>query len=632
MSGICGWAGTPFAGERQPASIESMAAALTHHAGNERQSVEGGRSAAAAVGTRAEGLDSHRADGLLSVVYGNPRWTDRESAEFCVAHGLAASIARAYRRDGADFLRRLKGSFALAVLANDGLDALLAIDRIGAASITYCMQRGVLVFASNADSLNRHPASAAPLNRQSLFNYVYFHMVPGNATISEDQWRLAPGTYVALRAGKPVIASYWEMHYSEDVRTRYPEQKEAFRGLLLQAVREASQGARTGTFLSGGTDSSTLAGLLTQVAREPVNTYSIGFAAPGYDEMSYARIAAKHFGTRHHEYYVTPADVVNAVPEMAKIFDQPFGNASAVPTYYCARLAKTDGIERLLGGDGGDELFGGNARYATQYLFSLYNQLPATLRNRLIEPGLSRFPAGDKVPWLRKLKSYVRQASMPMPARLESYNLLQRFGPQQVFCADFLVGVDMGQPLELLAHTYTEAHAESELNRMLALDLKFTLADNDLRKVTRACELAGVASAFPLLDDDLVAFSAQLAPHLKLKRTRLRHFFKQALGDFLPSEILTKQKHGFGLPFGLWLASDPALRDLALDSLASLRGRNIVRAEFIDELCQARLSEHASYYGTMVWVLMMLEHWFDQRAKAVSQVEPGIHKVQGGPV
>ena len=460
MSGICGWAGILPGGERSRALLENMADALAHHAGNERQSLEAGRSAAAVVGTRAEGLHSHRASGLLSVVYGTPRWTDRESVEFCATHGLAASITHAYRRDGTDFLRRLKGSFALAVLADDGLEALLAIDRVGATSLTYALRHSTLVFASNADSLNRHPATASPLNRQSLFNYVYFHMVPGNATVYEDQWRLAPGTYFTLRAGNAVSASYWEMHYSERVTTPYPKQKEAFRGLLLQAVREAAEGARTGTFLSGGTDSSTLAGLLTQVAGEPANTYSIGFAAPGFDEMGYARLAAKHFGTRHHEYYVTPADVVRAVPEMARIFDQPFGNASAVPTYYCARLAGADGIERLLGGDGGDELFGGNSRYATQYLFSLYNRLPAALRKRLIEPGLFRLPGAGSVPWLRKLKSYVRQASMPMPARLESYNLLQRFGPQEVFCSDFLVGLDLAQPLALLSQTYSEAHAE----------------------------------------------------------------------------------------------------------------------------------------------------------------------------
>src|SRR5262249_16699723 len=140
-----------------------------------------------------------------------------------------------------------------------------------------------------------------------------------------------------------------------------------------------------GTFLSGGTDSSTVAGMLGEVTGQPARTYSIGFDAQGYDEMAYARIAARHFNTRHNEYYVTSDDVVSAIPQIAAVHDQPFGNASAVPTFYCAKLARDDGVDVLLGGDGGDELFGGNDRYATQYLYSLYSDLPSGLRKGLIE-------------------------------------------------------------------------------------------------------------------------------------------------------------------------------------------------------------------------------------------------------
>ena len=152
---------------------------------------------------------------------------------------------------------------------------------------------------------------------------------------------------------------------------------------------------------------------------------------------------------------------------------------------------------------------------------------------------------------------------------------------------------------------------------MLALDLKYTLADNDLPKVTRSCELAGVDVQYPMLDDAVVAFSARLAPGLKLKGTRLRYFFKEALRGFLPDEIIVKEKHGFGLPFGPWLASHAPLRQIALDSVADLKQRHIVRADFIDDLTSMHVRSHAGYYGTMVWVLMMLEQWFSQhRASA----------------
>jgi asparagine synthase (glutamine-hydrolysing) len=200
-----------------------------------------------------------------------------------------------------------------------------------------------------------------------------------------------------------------------------------------------------------------------------------------------------------------------------------------------------------------------------------------------------------------------------MPARLEHYNLLEHFGPARVLDEEFLTASDAGEPLRQLAETYGRTNAASLINRMMALDLKYTLADNDLPKVTRMCDLAGLECVFPMLDERVVEFSAHLAPRLKLKGTRLRYFFKKALGDFLPHEIIAKTKHGFGLPVGLWLDKHRRLRELAMDSLTDLKGRHVVRSEFIDELTSVHLVGHASYYGVMVWVLMMLEQWFRAR-------------------
>ena len=330
--------------------------------------------------------------------------------------------------------------------------------------------------------------------------------------------------------------------------------------------------------------------------------------------MSYARLASKHFGTSHHEYYVTPDDVVAAIPRIGAVFDQPFGNASAVPAFYCARLARADGVTRMLGGDGGDELFGGNERYSKQHVFALYDKVPGLLRKALLEPTVFNFPAGERLKLIRKARSYIEQASLPMPARLETYNLLGRFGPSQVFTGAFLASADVGAPLASLSHTYAQNDASSLINRMLALDLKVTLADNDLPKVIKACELAAMEAAFPFLSDQMVAFSARLTAKQKLNGTQLRYFFKEALRGFLPDEIITKQKHGFGLPFGVWLQKHKPLQQLALDSLNDLKQRQIVRPEFIDALVGQHLNEHAGYHGTMVWVLMMMEQWFKQRS------------------
>jgi asparagine synthase (glutamine-hydrolysing) len=268
----------------------------------------------------------------------------------------------------------------------------------------------------------------------------------------------------------------------------------------------------------------------------------------------------------------------------------------------------------LLGGDGGDELFGGNKRYATQYLYSLYSDLPRAFRKGLIEPIAFLSP---EIGMAGKVQRYIRNASLPMPARYDNYNLLERLGADNIFSREFLDSVDALEPRMMLSHAYGSAQASSLINRMLALDLRFTLADNDLPKVTRACELAGLDVRFPMLDDAVVSFSAVLPPRLKLRGTRLRYFFKEAMRGFLPDEIIAKTKHGFGLPLGPWLKTHRPLRQLALDSLADLKKRGIVRPEFIDELTSTHVERQASYYGTMVWVLMMLEHWLKQRRPVV---------------
>jgi asparagine synthase (glutamine-hydrolysing) len=277
-------------------------------------------------------------------------------------------------------------------------------------------------------------------------------------------------------------------------------------------------------------------------------------------------------------------------------------------------MARADGIGRLLAGDGGDELFGGNYRYAKQQMFAWYGKVPAFLRRFGIEPLLLNTALGDIGP-MRKLGNYVRQARLPMPERMETYNLLDRLGPERILTDDYLSRIDQGVPMALLRETYDGAHAGHMLNRMLAVDMRFTLADSDLPKVTGACGLAGIEVAFPFLDENLMAFAATLPPREKVRGTRLRHLFKDALREFLPPEILTKKKQGFGLPFGLWLAEHPGLRELTGDSLSSLKQRCIVRPSFIDELLDRHHAEHAAYFGTMVWTLLMLEQWLAAHEK-----------------
>ncbi len=178
-----------------------------------------------------------------------------------------------------------------------------------------------------------------------------------------------------------------------------------------------------------------------------------------------------------------------------------------------------------------------------------------------------------------------------------------------VFEPEFLKAIDPRQPRDIAREVYARTSSRSPVNRMMHLDLKETLADNDLRKVNGMCELAGIAVRYPMLDDELVAFSGRLTPAQKVKGLRLRHFFKEALQDFLPPQTITKTKHGFGLPFGLWLERDATLRQIAHDSLASFRQRGYVRPAYVDRLLELHESSHASYFGVMIWIVLMLEQW-----------------------
>ena len=611
MSGLCGWLDTVGGAAAAPDAIAAMASALQRFDKGEIRTAVSGPAAVAVTGPDT---DIFREGDRLAAVRGRPRFEDAELAGVAQRDGNARALAQGYARKGRDILASVSGTFAFALIDAGRRELLLATDRVGTQPLCHAKAGGVLVFGSALDAIGAYPGMPDAVDRQAIYDYVYFHMIPGPRTIHAGCTRLRPGTLLWQNGAASESRPYWEMRYVEDDRRSFPELKEAFLSNLRDSVRRAASDGVVGTFLSGGTDSSTIAGMLGEVTGEPARTYSIGFEAQGYDEMEYARIAARHFGTRHHEYYVTPADVVAAIPRIAAAHDQPFGNSSAVPTYYCAKLAREDGVTALLGGDGGDELFGGNDRYVKQHLYSLYSDLPAALRKGLIEP-LAFLP--PEVSIVGKVQRYIRNASVPMPARYDNYNLLERLGPANVFADEFLAGVDHELPRNQMAREYHAARAGSLINRMLAFDLKYTLADNDLPKVSRSCELAGVSIRYPLLDDALVAFSAQLPPRMKLKGTKLRWFFKEALRGFLPDAIITKTKHGFGLPFGPWLQSHPPLKQIAMDSLSDLRRRGIERAALIDELTGVHIREHAGYYGTMVWVLMMLEQWIKVHKAAV---------------
>jgi asparagine synthase (glutamine-hydrolysing) len=551
--------------------------------------------------------ETHQAEEpARSRVWGNPTC----EGKYISTQDLAERFSRLSGHELETELCKLRGAFALAIELEDG-SKLLAVDRFGQRSICWRVLAGSICANPRADLLaDLKPAS--DIDVQALYDYLHFHVIPSPRTVFSGVHRVEAGHYLIWRGGRASVARYWHPHFEEPKSGSLTLLQDEFRILLRTSVRRQLDKGEPACYLSGGTDSSTVAGLIAEISGMKPLGYSIGFEAEGYDEMSFARIAAQHFGVRHREYYVTPDDLVRSMPVVAAHYDQPFGNSSAVPAYLCAMQASKDGVTHLLAGDGGDELFGGNARYAKQRLFELYRHIPSLIRSGAIEP-LFLHSRASRLPIARKISSYIEQARVPMPDRLELYNLLHRLGPQTMLPAKALEFMDPSDPLEQQRRVWAECQPEEWLNRTLAFDWRYTLAESDLPKVVGSADLAGLSVGFPLLDEDLLAFSMKLPSEFKLKGQQLRWFFKEALKGFLPDEIITKPKHGFGLPFGPWLIREPILRCLAEDALSQLVRRGLIRPDFVSSLMNERLPSHPGYYGELVWILTMLEFWLRAR-------------------
>jgi asparagine synthase (glutamine-hydrolysing) len=506
---------------------------------------------------------------------------------------------------GPEAIARLNGSFAGVVSIDSGGEALAA-DRFGLETLCWRQEADSLRVSGRADDLG-----ATEIDPQAIYDYLFFHVIPSPRTIFKDVHRL-PAGHVGHFDGRSVqVQSFGRLTFSPRASLGFDEAKRDFRRLLQQAVQRQLEPGVPACFLSGGTDSSTVAGHIKQLAGE-VHTYSIGFDAEGYDEMEYARLAARHFGATHHEYYVTPDDLVRSIADVAGAYDQPFGNSSALPAYYCTLRAREDGVTKLLAGDGGDELFGGNERYAKQKVYQHWDRVPSPLQ--ALVSSFVNLPGADRLDMLRKGRNYIRDARQGLPDRLHNYNLLLRLGPQQVLEPGFVAAVRPESVFEKMRQVWALASASNQLDRMLAFDWRYTLAESDLPKVRGTSTLAGVKVGYPLLDDDLADFSMTLPEEFKVKGQTLRWFFKEALRDFLPEAIITKQKKGFGLPFGVWANRHAGLKALATDSVRGFGTRGVVRPEFMQRVLTELMPQHPGYYGEMVWIVMMLEQWLRRHA------------------
>ncbi|MCW8890538.1 MAG: asparagine synthase-related protein [Sedimenticola sp.] len=553
-------------------------------------------------------------DALMLVLLGEPEWVGKSSLGIDSPQSLCQALIEEYRDKGAKFLDTLSGEY-LFVLVDEANDTLIAgVDRMTRFPLYWARTKSGIVLASTASAVLAYPGVERVLSHQGIYNFVYSHMIPSPSTVYDQVQKLSAGQRLVYTKSAVTIRNVLVPNFQARTTLGFSNAGAKLKQLLKRSVeKQLESSLKTGAFLSGGLDSSTVVGMMAELSEGEPEAFAIGFDAEGYDEMPYARITAKHFGVKLNEYYVTPDDVVEALPKVATSYDEPFGNSSALPAYFCAKFAKEQGMDRLLAGDGGDELFAGNERYAKQSIFEAYGYLPKWLRAGAIEPILAIAP--ERLSLFRKANSYIKQANVQLPDRLRIYNYVNLHSPSELFTDEFLADVNTQFPEEYYRDVYNIPEKASKLSRMLYLDWQYTLADNDLRKVSHMCAVAGIDVAYPMIDDELIEFSCTLPDQWKLKGQNLRYLFKEALRGWLPDATISKAKHGFGLPFGIWMSTHKPLQELAYEALSSLKKRGYFKPEFIDNVIKMHRDTHAVYYGELVWILTVLELWMTEHAR-----------------
>ena len=514
-----------------------------------------------------------------------------------------------YLRFGQEFMDRLRGEFSFCLWDGRGQRLLVATDFYGIRPVVYFRNGGESVAASRIGQVML-AGSDRDINPEAVYHYLFFQAICTPLTIYKQISKLGPGRALSIEPDRFREFEYYDLQYPT-----LDKGEDYWRRVIPQALEKAvsryvprDEPRSTGCFLSGGTDSSTIAGYYTRLSGQPARTFSIGFDDPKYNELNFARTAAGHFKTEPHEYLINPDDVLSLLQYLPRIYHEPFGNASVIAVYFCARMAGEQGVRTMLGGDGGDEIFGGNERYVTNLVFERYFRLPALVRKALLEPALKVLPGKEAV---HKARRYVRRANMPNPQRFYSYNLLAETDNRTVFQPEFLEELDTNCFLRLARENYDRPDPALDTDRLLYLDMKFTITDNDLRKVTQMVEAAGLRARFPLLDRDLVDFAGTIPPWLKVRPGRNRYMFKQAMRGFLPDEIIEKSKHGMGLPVASWLKHEPRLSELINDTVFSSEAgiRQYIRPDYLDRIRADFKGDQTSFYGDNLWVFLVLENW-----------------------
>lgn len=576
-------------------------------------------------------------DGEVQIAYNGEIYNFREIRnilEGCGHHFHSATdtevALKAYLQWGIDCLKRFVGMFAIALWDSKKKCLFLARDRFGIKPLYYSSLGETLLFASELKALMAFKAFKRNVDMDAIPLFLHYQYVPAPRTIFENTYKLLPGHYLVHDGEKFTSHSFWE--YPGIIEQNGPlkpedenEQLKELDRLLTQAVSDRLvSDVPLGALLSGGIDSSVVVALMQKVSNTPARTFSIGFKEREYNEAPWASRIANHLGTNHTELYVSSSDALELIPKLPELYDEPFADSSAIPTYLVCRLARSQ-LTVALSGDGGDEQFSGYVRYwSTQAVAKAFQHLPRSVRRvlaRLLRAIPSNWIERCYLPWRGDLPTRFQIANFPDKWQ-KLVNQMQYTQISDLYRMTICLWSEdelyrmMGNrlPESQYEETFRETEGWPLLSRLMRVDQRTYLPDAMLTKVDRASMANSLEIRVPLLDHRVVEYTSKLPDSLKYRNGSSKYLLKKLLARYVPTGLFERPKMGFGVPIDRWFRGE--LKNLLLDYLSTerLRKEGLFDHTLIERKINEHLSGHANHQYRL-WSLLMWEMWRERWLK-----------------
>ena len=612
MCGICGVAG----GDPADGSdlVHRMCAAMVHRGPDDEgimqlDGVTLGMRRLSIIDVAGGHQPMHNEDSTVWVVQNGEIYNHLELRKLLIAAGHTFNtqsdtevLVHGYEEWGEELIQRLNGMFAFAIHDPRRDSVFLARDRMGIKPLHYAIDSDRLVFASELKALLRDPALRKGIDPAALDDYLAYEFVPSPGSIVRGIKKLEPGHTLTWSVAESTheVRRYWspQLNLGGVDGRDIDEECDRLRAVLRESVRkELISDVPLGVFLSGGIDSSAVAAMMTQLGGE-VKSFSVGFSDRSFDESANARLVAKHLGTDHHELTLEPGMLLDLVPRLPDLLDEPLGDASIIPTYMLSEFTRRH-VKVALGGDGGDELFAGYPTLQAHRLAGYYLKAPRLLREGLVEPVVRRLPISrGNLSFDFRAKRFVSGAAYPAAERHQRW--MGSFGREE---RTALLARDV-------QHQDREVADGDPLNQVLLLDMRLYLENDILVKLDRASMMASLEGRVPLLNNDFVEYATHLPLNMKLRGLRSKFLLKRALRGILPASILNRPKKGFGIPVAHWFRGP-----LKEQMLSVLSPERIAREGFFDPGGVKRLiDDHLDGRRDnrkQLWTLFAFEMWHD---------------------